>query len=309
MKILVTPRSVTKNGHRSLDALKDAGYEVVFSTPGCFPTEEELLELLPGCVGYLAGVEEVSAKVLDSAPDLKVISRNGTGTDGIDLAAAQRNGIQVCRAQGANARGVAELTFAHILSSVRSVSFSDRMMKQGQWIRRKGIELQGRTLGLVGCGKIGQLVTGFALAFGMKVKAYDPYPTKGFKPGGEFEYCTLDELLQGADIISLHCPANTDGTPLIDKAALSLMKDGAYIVNTARGSLIDDNALLEAIQSGKVAGATVDAFQSEPPEDWRLVKDPGVTATPHTGGFTEESVARAMTVAVENILSVLSDHV
>ena len=309
MKILVTPRSVTKNGHPSLDALKDAGFEVVFSKPGCFPTEEELLELLPGCVGYLAGVETISANVLDSAPDLRVISRNGTGTDGIDLAAAQRNGIEVCRAQGANARGVAELTFGHILSSVRSVPFSDSMLKQGQWIRRKGIELDGRTLGLVGCGKIGQLVAGFALAFGMKVKAYDPYPAEGFEPVGEFEYCTLDELLQDADIISLHCPANEDGTPLIDEAALGLMKDGVYIVNTARGSLVDDDALLETLQSRKVAGATVDAFESEPPEDWRLVNDPRVTATPHTGGFTEESVARAMAAAVENILSVLSDNV
>jgi len=308
MKILITPRSVTKNGHPSLDALKEAGHEVVFSKPGCFPTEDELIELLPGCVGYLAGVETISAKVLDSAKDLKVISRNGTGVDSVDLAAAERNGIKVCRAEGANARGVAELTFAHILSSIRSVAFSDRLMKQHEWTRRKGIELRGRTLGLVGCGQIGRLVADFALAFGMKVKAFDPYPPEGFQPGGDFAFCTLEELFQQADIISLHCPANPDGTPVIDKAALGLMKDGVYLVNTARGSLFDDEALLEALENGKVAGVAVDAFESEPPEDWRLVDDPRVTATPHTGGFTDESVAGAMTVAVENILSVLADH-
>jgi len=305
MTILVTPRSVTKNGHPSLDALTAAGYEVVFSTPGCFPSEDELLELLPGCVGYLAGVETISAKVLDAAADLKVISRNGTGVDSIDLDAAERNGIQVCRAQGANARGVAELTFTHVLALVRSLPFSDREMKSGAWTRRKGIELEGRTLGLVGCGKIGQLVAGFALAFGMKVKAHDPYPDDGFSPTWDFEYCPLDELLATSDIISLHCPPKPDGTPLIDEATIAAMKTGVYIVNTARGSLLDDDAVLAALESGEIAGIALDAFASEPPADWRLVEHPGVTATPHVGGYTEESIGRAMSDAVQNLLSAL----
>lgn len=305
MKILVTPRSVTKNGHPSLDALQNAGYEIVFSTPGCFPTEDELLELLPGCAGYLAGVEQISAKVLDAATDLKVIGRNGTGVDAVDLEAAERNGIKVCRAQGANARGVAELTFAHILSATRSVAFSDGELKKGNWTRRKGIELEGRTLGLVGCGKIGQLVAGFAIGFGMKVIAYDPYPAPDFSPSGDFSFCTLPELFSTADVISLHCPPEPGGKPIVDKAAIASMKKGVIIINTARGSLLDDDAVLEALESGQIAAVTVDAFESEPPEDWRLAKDPRVTATPHIGGFTEESVARAMTVAVENILAVL----
>ena len=302
MKILVTPRSVTKHGHPSLDVLKDAGYEIVFSKPGCFPTEDELIELLSGCVGYLAGVEEISAKVLDSARELKVISRNGTGVDGVDLEAAQRNGIKVCRAQGANARGVAELTFAHMLCAIRSVSFNDTAMKSGDWTRRKGMELEGRTLGLIGCGKIGQLVAGFAAGFGMKVLAYDLYPDEHFSPTGDFAYCELGELLTDADIISLHCPGNADGTALIDKEAIEMMKRGVYLINTARGSLLDDDAVLAALDAGMIAGVTVDAFESEPPEDWRLAKDVRVVATSHIGGFTEESVARAMTVAVKNIL-------
>ena len=307
MRILVTPRSVTKNGHPSLDAFREAGYEVVYSTPGCFPTEEELLELLPGCVGYLAGVEEISAKVLDAATELKVIGRNGTGVDAVDLDAAERNGIKVCRAQGANARGVAELTFAHILSATRSIAFSDGELKRGNWARRKGIELEGRTLGLVGCGKIGQLVAGFAIGFGMKVIAYDPYPAPDFSPAGDFSFCTLEELLSTADVISLHCPPEPGGKPIIDGDAISSMKKGVIIINTARGSLLNDDAVLEALESGQIAGVTVDAFESEPPADWRLAKDPRVTATPHIGGFTEESVARAMTVAVENILAVLQE--
>jgi len=304
-KILVTPRSVTKNGHPSLDVLKEAGYEVVFSRSGQFPSEEELLALLPGCVGYLAGVETISSRVLESAPDLKVISRNGTGVDTVDMDAAQRCGIKVRRAQGANARGVAELTFAHILAVIRSLSFSDGRMKNEQWERRKGFELAGRTLGLVGCGKIGQLVTGFALAFGMQVKAYDPYPDPEFSPEGAFEYGSFENILCDSDIISLHCPAQADSVPLIDSQAIAAMKKGAYIVNTARGSLLDQEALLAALDTGHVAGVTLDAFESEPPQDWALAKDARVISTPHIGGFTNESVDRAMCAAVDNLLSAL----
>ncbi|MCP4454566.1 MAG: phosphoglycerate dehydrogenase [Planctomycetes bacterium] len=305
MKILVTPRSVTKNGHPSLDALKKAGYGIVLSTPGQFPTEEELLALLPGCAGYLAGVETISARVLESASDLKVISRNGTGVDSVDMDAAQKCGVKVCRAQGANARGVAELTLAHILATVRSLPFSDHQMKNGQWQRRKGIELEARTLGLLGCGKIGQLVAGFALAFGMQVKAYDPYPDPTFSPSDAFAYGSLDEVLSESDILSLHCPAQAGNVPLIDSQALSSMKKGVTIVNTARGSLLDEAAVLAALDSGHVAGVTLDAFESEPPQDWALARDPRVVSSPHIGGFTKESVDRAMCAAVDNLLAAL----
>jgi phosphoglycerate dehydrogenase-like enzyme len=307
MKILVTPRSVTKNGHPSLAMLSKAGYEVVFSQPGSFPTEEELMALLPGCVGYLAGVERISASVLESAPDLKVISRNGTGVDSVDMDAAARCGIKICRAQGANARGVAELTFAHILAVVRSLPFCDRRMKQEQWDRRRGIELENRVLGLAGCGKIGQLVTGFALAFGMQVRAFDPTPDPAFCPDGDFEYRSWDEILRRSDILSLHCPAQADGAPLIDAQAIETMKQGVYIVNTARGSLLDTEAVLTALDTGHVAGVTLDAFESEPPQDWRLIQDPRVVSSPHVGGFTGESVDRAMYAAVENLLTALSE--
>jgi D-3-phosphoglycerate dehydrogenase len=257
-------------------------------------------------VGYLAGVETISARVLESASDLKVISRNGTGVDSVDVDAAERCGITVCRAQGANARGVAELTFAHILAMVRALSYSDHQMKHEQWDRRKGIELEARTLGIVGCGKIGQLVTGFGLAFGMRVKAFDPFPSPDFKPAGDFEYVSLDQILTRVDILSLHCPAQADGTPLIDAQAIARMKKGAYIVNTARGNLLDTEAVLSALDTGQVAGVAVDAFESEPPQAWDLVKQSRVIASPHIGGFTQESVDRAMTMAVKNLLSVLS---
>ena len=144
-KILVTPRSLTREGDPALELLKSAGYELVLCTPGKAPDEEELIRLLPGCVGWLAGVEKISERVLRTGRDLKAISRNGTGVDSIDLDACRKLGIPVLRAEGANARGVAELTIALLLSLMRSLPFSDSRMKAGGWERRKGTELEGRT--------------------------------------------------------------------------------------------------------------------------------------------------------------------
>jgi D-3-phosphoglycerate dehydrogenase len=302
-KVLVTPRSITRDGHPALAAIEAAGHDLVFSTAGRFPTEDELLEKLPDCCAYLAGVETITAQVLEAATDLKVISRNGTGVDSIDLAAAERLGIKVCRAAGANARGVAELTFGLILALARSIPLSDRALKNETWERHKGVELAGRTLGLIGCGKIGQYVSQFALGFDMKVMAYDPAPSPELASTNNFAYVTLDELLERAHIISLHCPPLSDHQPLISADTIGKMRTGVYLINTARGSLLDIEAVLAGLDSGQISGVAVDAFVPEPPDDWRLVKHAQVIGTAHIGGFTSESIDRAVTVAVDNLLA------
>lgn len=305
-RILVTPRSVTRAGHPALQRLREAGYEVVFCTPGVQPDEAELLRLLPGCIGYLAGVEKIGARVLETATDLRVISRNGTGVDNIDAAAARQHGIVVCRAEGANARGVAELTLALVLALARSIPLCDRSIKGGGWERPIGFELCGRTLGLIGCGRIGRLVAGLALAFDMEVLAYDPLPEPAFAPAPRFRYANLEEVLDRADVLSLHAPPSADGRALIDRAALSRMKRGVCLVNTARASLLDAAAVFEALESGQLAGVALDAFDPEPPTDRRLACHPRVIATPHAGGLTHESVDRAVTVAVDRLLETLA---
>lgn len=303
-KVLVTPRSATKNGHPSLKKLKTAGYEVVFCTPGRQPDENELKQLLPSCVGYLAGVENVPAAVLKSAPSVKVISRNGTGVNNIDFKAAEELGIKVCRADGANARGVAELTMALMLSLVRSIPFSDAAIKNGKWERRNGIELENRTLGLIGFGKIGKLVSGFADAFGMKIVVYDPYLPVSFLPPDGVSISSFKEVLENSDIVSLHCPPA--GKPVIGETEIEMMKKGAYLINTARAELIDENAVLSAINSGKLSGYATDVFPSEPPKDLTLAKHNCVVGTPHIGGLTTESVDRAMNVSVDNLIEALT---
>jgi len=305
-RILVTPRSLTKDGHPSLDLLREAGYEIAFCSPGVQPTEEELMALLPGCVGYLAGVEPVTARVLASAAALRAISRNGTGIDNIDLEAARRSGIQILRTEGANACGVAELAIALLLSGLRSISSSDREMKAGRWTRSKGIEIRGRTLGIIGCGRIGRLLAEMAGALGMHVLAHDPFIDDAFHPSDQFRYAPLEEVIARSDAISLHAPASADGKPLIDAPAISRMKKGVFIINTARASLVDAQALLEGLNSGRVSGYATDVFEKEPPAPSPLLQHDRVIATPHIGGYTDESVERASRGAVENLIAYLA---
>lgn len=307
-KILVTPRSLTKDGHPSLQRLKDAGYEVIFSTPGIQPDEQELLRLLPDCVGMLAGVEPITARVLEAAKTLKVISRNGVGVSNVDCAAAERLGIKVLITPGANARGVAELTMGLILGLARSISFGDASLKNKKWDRRKGFELQGKTLGLIGCGQIGKTVARLALAFEMRVLAFDPFQDEQFRPSEQFAYVTLEQVLAAADVLSLHCPPQPDKSPLIDAAAIAKMKKGVCLINTARAELLDENAVRAALDSGHIAGLAMDVFTTEPPTDWRLAAHPRTVATAHIGGFTEESVDRAVSMAVDNLLAALKEQ-
>jgi phosphoglycerate dehydrogenase-like enzyme len=306
VKILITPRSVTSGGHPSLEKLRAAGCEIVFCKAGAQPTEDELRTLLPGCAGYLAGVEPVTARALEAADKLRVISRNGTGVDNVDLVAAQARGIAVLRAEGANARGVAELAIGLLFALARGVIPADNALKRGGWERGSaGMEIEGKTLGLVGCGRIGKLVANMALGCDMKVVAFDAFPDLKFHPGDGFRFATLDEVISRADFLSLHCPPAVDGRPVLDVAALAKLKRGAFLINTARYDVFDADAVLAVLDSGVLAGLALDAFDAEPPMDARLTKHPRAIATPHVGGFTRESIDRAMTVAVDNLVAAL----
>jgi D-3-phosphoglycerate dehydrogenase len=334
-RILVTPRSVTSDGHPALARLTRAGFEIVMSPAGKMPSASELKELLPGCVGWLAGVEPITDDVLSAASDLRVISRNGTGVDAIDLESAQRRGIEIRRADGANARGVAELAIGMILALARSLPFSDAAIKAGGWSRRKGFELEGKTLGVLGCGKIGRVVAGLARGLGMRVVGHDPFVEKSQaasdiplvgqtasdiplvgqtesdiplvgQTASDIPLVRLDELFTLSDVITLHCPPPADGRPLIDARRLGLTKPGVVIVNTARHELVDIAALVAAIERGHVAGAALDVFDAEPPLERSHLTSNRILATPHIGGFTDESVDRAVDVAVTNLLDALS---
>lgn len=300
-RILITPRSLTRAPERALQALEADGFELIFSRAGETPDEAQLLSLVPGCVGWLAGVEPISARVLEAATDLRAISRNGVGIDNVPLAVAEARGIAVLRADAANARGVAELAFGLILAALRHVPESSAALKGGAWHRRPGLEIEGRTIGVVGCGAIGRLVTRFALAMDASVRAFDPYPDASFAPAGDFGWATLPELLAASEILTLHCPLPRDGSAVLDAAALGALRPGALVVNTARAGLVDESALLAALESGRIGVYATDVFAVEPPPPSPLLSHPRVIATPHIGGLTTESVARATHTAVQNL--------
>ena len=304
-RILITPRSLTQNPDPALQLMVEDGYELVFSRAGETPDEAALLALLPGCVGWLAGVEPVSARVLEAAPGLRAISRNGSGSDNLPLETARRLGIQVLRAGGANARGVAELAVGLMLTSLRHVPEQSAALKAGAWQRRPGIEIEGRTVGLIGCGAVGRLVARFALALDARVRVFDPYPDASFTPAGDFAWVSFEQVLADAEMLSLHCPMPLDGGPVLDGATIGRLRIGCHVVNTARAALVDEGAMLSALECDRVRVYATDVFAVEPPELSPLLAHPRVIATPHIGGLTAESVRRATIAAVENLRQAL----
>ena len=301
--ILVTPRSLSQNMHPALKPLQNAGYELLTPWPGRQPDAEELRKMLPGCVGYLAGVEKIPREVLQQALGLRVISRNGVGIDNIDLLAAKELGIIVKGTPGANSQGVAELAIALMFNAMRSVSWSCEKLKSGIWERKKGKEILGRTLGVVGCGQIGQRVIRMALGLGMQVVGYDVCQNPGLIGLQGSQFVGLPELLSLSDVITLHCPPAEK--PLLDAKSLAMVKRGSIVINTARADVVDRQAMLKALEDGIVAHYATDVFSKEPPELDGLLSHEQVTLTPHIGGFTDESVERATEAAVTNLLDIL----
>lgn len=303
-RVLVTPRSLTTAGIDvvpELDPLRRR-FELIGCTPGRMPDDEELLRLVPGCVGWLAGVERIGWAVLGAASDLRVISRNGTGTDAIDLVAAERAGVQVRRAAGANSQGVAELVLAVVLSALRHLGPASTALRAGRWERAQGAELGERTVGIIGLGAVGRRAATLLAGCGARVLGHDPFITES-----QVNRVDLDDLLHRCDVISLNLPAPTNGCPFIDADRLALMPVGTVLVNTARSALVDDAAVLAALEDGRLTAYAVDAFDSEPPEMSALLAHERVIATPHLGGYTGAGVRRATQMAVENLILALEE--
>lgn len=253
------------------------------------------------------GRTKVTASLLETATRLKVIGRAGVGVDNIDLAAAKSRGVTVVNAPVSTTLAVAELTFGLLLALARELPRADASMKQGGWLKKEleGAELYGKTLGILGMGHIGTEVARRARAFGMDVLGYDPMLTPDEIHGRAAEPVDRDELLARSDFISLHLPLTSETRGLLDADQFAKMKDGARIVCAARGGIIDEPSLLAALELGKIAGAALDVFESEPPGATDLVKHPRVIATPHIGAQTAEAQSRAAEDIAHEVLNVL----
>ncbi|MCX7750259.1 MAG: D-2-hydroxyacid dehydrogenase [Candidatus Bipolaricaulota bacterium] len=286
---------------KALGRLREAGLSVTVRTG---MTPEELAAELGK--GYDAVVVRSATKVrkgaIDAARGLRLIVRAGVGLDNVDAEYAQAKGIEVLNTPKASSDSVAELALAHMFALARSLPQATQSLREGKWDKKSfvGIELQGKTLGVVGIGRIGQALARRALALGMKVVAFDKFVAASPLPG--VRMVPLDELLRVSDFVSLHVPPDPAG-PVIGARELARMKDGAYLINCARGEVVDEAALLQALNSGKLAGAGLDVFAVEPPTNTELLRHPKVTLTPHIGAQTKEAQERIGDELVELLLA------
>ena len=308
-RVVVTARGFDGTP-QAAQLLRDAGCELV-TTPysgARFDYElggDALAALLAGADAYIAGSARISRDVLERAPRLKVISRRGVGFERIDLAAARDRGILVAIATGTNQHAVADHVFALLLAVARRIVDAHHSVAGGRWESFVGPELRGKTLGIIGLGRVGKGVARRAAGFAMRVLASDPVRDDEFARANGVAYVPLDELLTAADVVSVNASLNDTSRGLLDAAARARMKPGAILVNTARGGIVDEPALAAALRAGALLGAGVDVFEREPPGGSPLLGLPNVVLTPHTAAYTHEAMTAANLLAAEIVAGYL----
>ncbi|MDK2853691.1 MAG: D-3-phosphoglycerate dehydrogenase / 2-oxoglutarate reductase [Thermococcaceae archaeon] len=302
MKVLVA----SPLHEKAFEILKNAGLEVIYEE---YPDQDKLKELVKDVSAIIVRSKpKVTKEIIDAAPNLKVIARAGVGLDNVDVEYAKSKGIEVVNAPAASSRSVAELAIALMFAVARKVAFADRKMREGVWAKKQcmGFELEGKTLGVIGFGRIGYTVAKIASAIGMKILLYDTAKEeeRAKEVGGKF--VELEELLRNSDIVTIHVPLLESTYHLINEERLKLMKPTAILINTARGAVVDTNALVKALQEGWIAGAGLDVFEEEPlPKDHPLTKLDNVVLTPHIGASTVEAQERAGIEVAEKVVKIL----
>ncbi|MCX6843709.1 MAG: hydroxyacid dehydrogenase [candidate division WOR-3 bacterium] len=297
MKVIITD-GIAKAG---VKMLQDAGIEVD-ERPGLTPAE--LIQAIPAYDAIIVrSATKVTADVINAGKNLKVVGRAGVGLDNVDKKAADARGIKVVNTPAATSVTVAELALGHMLSCARSIPQATQSLREGKWEKKtfKGTELFGKTLGLIGSGRIGTELGKRAIAMGMSVLVYDPFIKES--PVGKL--VELADMLKSADYISLHVPKTDKTFHMINKDSIAQMKKGVVIVNCARGGVVDEEALYEALKSGQVGAAALDVFENEPIKDFKLFSLPNVIGTPHVGAQTKEGQERAGIGIAEEVRKVL----
>lgn len=306
-RVLVTTAWL-RPGDEVHDFLLAQGLEVTHSSfKDRAATGEALGDIVGDYDAIVAGTDPFTAELFDAAPRLSVIGRTGVGYDNIDVAAATARGIAVCPTPGINRQSVAEHTMGLLLAAARLIPQNVASVRAGGWDQVSGRELGGATLGVVGLGAIGKLVATMAQGFGMKVVAHDPYMDHAFAAEKGISVLTLDELLAESDFVSLHMFLTPETHHAIDAGAIAKMKDGAFLINAARGGVVDEDALADAIESGKLGGAALDTVEVEPlPTGSRLRQFDNILVTAHIGAATVESRARSGMMAAQSVVDGLA---
>jgi len=303
MKILVTD----KLADEAIQLLKNNGFEVKFEELDHDGIMKEIADY-DGII--VRSRTKVTADIIEkgASGNLKVIGRAGIGVDNIDVKKATELGIKVVNSPTGSTMSVAELAIAHLLALARFIPKADASMKRGEWIKKqlKGTEIYGKTIGLIGSGNIAQHVARIARGLGMKVLVYSPHCTEEKAKRMGAELASLEELLKQSDFVSLHIPHNEDTHHLINEERISIMKQGSYLINCARGGVVDEEALYNALKTGKLAGAAIDVFEEEPvTKDNKLLTLDNVVLSPHIGANTKEAQIKAGTICAEQVIKAL----
>ncbi len=303
-KVLVTAMTLAHLEGPWRQLLRQSGMQEVFPPRPVQLSEQELLDELPGIAATVAGSEPYTRKVFQSRPELKVIARVGVGYDAVDVAAATEHGVAVTIAPGTNQDAVAEQTFALMLALAKDLIAQHQGVKAGVWPRQTTLPLRGRTLGIVGLGRIGKAVAIRGACFGMPMLAYEPFPDTAFAARYNITLVPLERLFREADYVSLHVPLTPESRDMINRKSLALMKPTAFLVNTARGALVNEADLFEALKEKRIAGAALDVLQEEPPaKDHPLFQFPNVVLTPHAAGVDLQSRDDMALSAVQAIVA------
>jgi len=305
-KILVTPTSFSRYDYNLAKELENTVGSVQYNNTGKPLSEKELMPLVADIDGFIAGLDDITSNVIEATKNLRVIARYGTGVDRIDLKAATEAGIYVTNTPGANSVSVAELTIGFAITAARDILEGNNGIKKGIWTRLSGTTLSGKTFGIIGLGSIGKEVAKRLMAFNLKLIAYDIFFDKEFLKKYRIEPVDLKSLFSKSDFISLHIPVFDDTLNIINRENLARMKKGSILINTARGELIDEDALYESLLSGQLKAAALDAFKKEPPdENNRLLSLSQVITTPHMGAATDNASDEMTRISIDECLAVL----
>lgn len=305
-RVLVTATSYAMNDPSLRTDLEAVVGEVVYNPTNHPLTADDLAALIQGFDGMIVGLDEISASVIECADHLRVIARYGVGLDRVDLEATRCKGIIVTNTPGANAVSVAELTVGLMIALARNLTIANQKTKAGEWPRLRGVSLAGKTVGLLGLGAIGRHVARLLSGFGCQVIGYDPAVSSEEAEAWGVKWMPRDAVICSADFLSLHLPVVPATENMLNGAVMNLMKPGVYLINTARSELIDEEALLEGLRSGRIAGAALDTFRREPsPADDPILQFQQVIATPHTGAHTDDATNAMGRTALNECLAVL----
>lgn len=303
MKVLVTPRSFGKASEQPLTLLTMRGLDIRRNPLGRIMTREEMIREIGDVEAVIVGVDPLDREVLERAGRLKIIAKYGVGTDNIDVNYARSRGIKITTTAGANTEAVADYVFALMLASARKLLPIDRACRTGDWTKPMTLDVYGATLGLAGLGNIGKAVARRACGFQMNVLAYDTFRDEEFASRHGVLYTdSLEDLLRKSDFVSLHLPLTEQTRHLIGHDELAMMKKSAVLINTARGGLIDETALFEALRDGQLWGAGVDVFEREPPEESGLLTLDNLVIGSHCAASTKRAVDNMGLMAARNVI-------